>query len=77
MCDCCGNPSARNFGDYRACNMCSPVEPEQRVTEGQINDNGRVRRARYREVTYKCTSPICDRNRTFHISRFVQEWLED
>ena len=76
FCSCCGHPSAKDYGFYKACSMCAPTEPDVREIEANVNDQDKVRKAKVRESTYKCDSPLCSRKQTLHTSRTVIEWLE-
>lgn len=76
-CDCCSHPSATKYGNYKACDMCKPLNPIERFTEGFVKDSPTTsKKAKYREVTYKCASTMCNKNTVFARQVFVVEWLE-
>lgn len=77
-CSCCGFAGGKKFGNFNACSMCQPKSPEERIYEGVLRDElGRARKAMIRQVTYKCSSPLCSRQEVLHRSHFPEKWLED
>jgi hypothetical protein len=75
-CKCCGHPSAKDYGVYKACSMCAPKHPEERIIEATMRDGDRARRAKVREMTYRRTSALCSSKIALHRSHVVLEWLE-
>ena len=78
ICKCCGNASPQDHGDFYACTLCTPQKPEERIllVESVKDDDGKVRKAKVREVTYRCTSPLCDYKKVLSRSNYVIEWID-
>jgi hypothetical protein len=75
-CKCCGHPNAKSYGKYNACNLCNPKEPTERISEAYVRDGDIARKAKVRELTYKCNSTLCGRETILATDIIVLEWIE-